>query len=387
MSESARMKQLDALRALAVATVLYAHFVGKLFIGQVHLGTLGVWLFFVLSGFLITGILLRQRDLIAARQTDSVTALQHFFVRRFLRILPIYYLLLSVAWAAGLEEVRSALGWHLGYATNVYQAIHGSWGEYTAHLWSLSVEEQFYLVWPALVLFVPVRYLGPTMLGAIALATIYRTLGMLGGLNYVALDVLTPAAFDALGIGAVFAYLWNRRHSAAGRLARFERLALSCGVLTVGGTLLLGAWPGMVASEQGAWYLRSAQLTGWALLFGWLVARCARGAGGVAGRVLEWRALGYLGRISYGIYLYHLFVPYFWWRSLAVVGVDIGVLPPLMLAALFVASTVLLAALSWHYVEHPIDRFKERFRRDPPILETHPAANCRPRGAEVAQEG
>jgi peptidoglycan/LPS O-acetylase OafA/YrhL len=58
-----------------------------------------------------------------------------------------------------------------------------------------------------------------------------------------------------------------------------------------------------------------------------------------------------------------------------------------MLAALFVASTVLLAALSWHYVEHPIDRFKERFRRDPPILETHPAATCRPRGAEVAQEG
>jgi peptidoglycan/LPS O-acetylase OafA/YrhL len=387
MSESVRMKQLDALRALAVAAVLYSHFVGKVFIGQVHLGTLGVWLFFVLSGFLITGILLRQRDLIAAGQTDSVTALQHFFVRRFLRILPIYYLVLVVAWAAGLEEVRSALGWHLAYASNVHQALHGSWGEYTAHLWSLSVEEQFYLVWPALVLFVPVRYLGLTMFGAIALATIYRTLGMLGGLNYVALDVLTPAAFDALGIGAVFAYLCNRQHLAASRLARFERLALSCGALTLGGTLLLGAWSGLVASEQGAWYLRSAQLTGWALLFVWVVARCARGAGGAVGRVLEWRALRYLGRISYGIYLYHLFVPYFWWRSLAAAGVDIGVLPPLMLAALFVASTVLLAALSWHYLELPVDRFKERFRRDPAIPRTDSKSTCRPRGAEAAQEG
>ena len=108
------MPQLDSLRAIAVIGVMVHHFWPK---GEILLGLttgfLGVQLFFVLSGFLITGILLRARDVVSAGLQSTRTEIRRFYIRRFLRIFPLFYGMLAVTWIVGVPEVRDSLAWHL----------------------------------------------------------------------------------------------------------------------------------------------------------------------------------------------------------------------------------------------------------------------------------
>jgi peptidoglycan/LPS O-acetylase OafA/YrhL len=152
------MPQLDAIRAAAIFLVMIQHWAPTL--TQIApWGGIGVRCFFVLSGFLITGILLRARDLIDAARTTRGFQVRQFYIRRSLRIFPIYYLTLIVACALGLQVVRDTFWWHAGYLSNFYIASTGIWHGYISHLWSLSVEEQFYLIWPALILAAPRRWI------------------------------------------------------------------------------------------------------------------------------------------------------------------------------------------------------------------------------------
>jgi peptidoglycan/LPS O-acetylase OafA/YrhL len=135
------MPQLDSLRAIAVIGVMVHHFWpnGEVLLGLTT-GFLGVQLFFVLSGFLITGILLRARDVVAAGLQSTTSAIRQFYIRRLLRIFPLFYRMLAVAWIVGLPEVRDSLPWHLTYATNVYFVHIEDWHGSVSHLWSLAVE-------------------------------------------------------------------------------------------------------------------------------------------------------------------------------------------------------------------------------------------------------
>src|SRR5262249_15573796 len=151
--------QLDGLRAFAVGAVLIHHFFKPARIGGVDFALLGVWLFFVLSGFLITGILLRLRDQVDHSGYPSGFALRQFYIRRFLRIFPLYYSVLFMAATIDLGDVRDTILWHLAYISNYLFATRQDWGSITAHFWSLSVEEQFYILWPVLILFAPRRLL------------------------------------------------------------------------------------------------------------------------------------------------------------------------------------------------------------------------------------
>jgi peptidoglycan/LPS O-acetylase OafA/YrhL len=120
------LDQLDTLRAFAVTAVLIRHFWPELQPG-LDLGARGVHLFFALSGFLITGILLRSRALVEDSGRGSGLAIRRFYIRRFLRIFPIYYLVLAVTWALGVPDVRSGMVWHLAYGSNVLFAIQNRW--------------------------------------------------------------------------------------------------------------------------------------------------------------------------------------------------------------------------------------------------------------------
>src|SRR5215475_11338787 len=112
------MPQLDGLRAFAVGAVLIHHFFQPARIGGVDFALLGVWLFFVLSGFLITGILLRSRDQIDFNGVHTGSVLRQFYLRRVLRIFPLYYLVLFVAAMLDLGDVRNTILWHLSYLSN-----------------------------------------------------------------------------------------------------------------------------------------------------------------------------------------------------------------------------------------------------------------------------
>jgi peptidoglycan/LPS O-acetylase OafA/YrhL len=133
-----RFEELDGLRAFALLGVMYTHFVND----DSMLGSLGVYLFFVLSGYLISGILLRCRGLIEAGKSTLTTVLKTFYIRRALRILPVYYLFLFGLWFAGSHEVREQFWWHVTFNSNSL-FVFIPFTTVTPHLWTLALKSNF----------------------------------------------------------------------------------------------------------------------------------------------------------------------------------------------------------------------------------------------------
>jgi peptidoglycan/LPS O-acetylase OafA/YrhL len=211
-SNQRRFTELDSLRAFAVLAVVWSH---SSVINIGITGFYGVLLFFVISGFLITGILLDAR----ANNAPPWAVLRAFYARRFLRIFPIYYAVLFVALMTGLLSVGNGIGWHLAYLSNWYYAYKG-FDQFSA-LWSLAVEEQFYLVWAWVVILMPSAALPWTMLAMIAAGPISRFAMSSLTRSDIAPWITTPTVLDALGLGCLLAYLWRKNPEAADRLARW----------------------------------------------------------------------------------------------------------------------------------------------------------------------
>jgi peptidoglycan/LPS O-acetylase OafA/YrhL len=352
------MPQLDGLRALAVIAVWLQHWGfppvrASRFLAQIEPGAMGVWLFFVLSGFLITRILLQSRAEIRNAGTTTFHAAKIFYARRFLRILPIYYLTLFIA-SLLLPEVRDVFWWHFTYNTNFWAVLH-PW-QYPAgtHFWSLAVEEQFYLVWPWIILLVPSRYLLRTIIGVVAIGVMFRfgcslmPLGHRGTPAYA----LLPGCADKLGMGALLAFCWDQ--TCGIQLARRKDLFFRSG-------LWLGL-PGVVALITLRAYRPESRIAlvflsfSAALFFMWVIGSAARRFRGPVGAFLEWLPVRYLGKISYGLYLFHYLVP----QTLARFHVP----QPRSWAlrfAFFSAVTIAIASLSWYAFERPINGLKRFF--------------------------
>ncbi len=348
---SGRYAQLDALRAVAVLAVVASHTLPHVWARN---GALGVQLFFVLSGFLITGILIDARANAERARARIRGTLRAFYARRFLRIFPIYYLVLAGAVVAGFVSVRNELPWHFFYVSNWWFAERGAWTSTTSHLWSLSVEEQFYLVWPLVVLLAPRRHLGKVIVGMIVLAPVVRVALFSAGLWPEGAVIVTPAAFDSLGLGALLAYVRRTRST--------EWIDRRVRWLPVAAVALWAAWK--LAQEINEAGTVDFALSGlWFPLLGvWIIARASAGIRGPVGALLEWRPLAFIGTISYGVYLLHLFV------MAAIVKfnekLDVELPTPERGVKQFVLVTVVaiaVATLSWFAIERPINGLKARF--------------------------
>jgi len=356
------MPQLDGIRAVAAAMVVVYHFYPSVS-EPAHLGSIGVRVFFVLSGFLITGILLRTRVDAGDERGSRGRSLRRFYIRRVLRIFPLYYFALAIAWKCRLAGVRPAIGWHLAYLSNVRfflenAATPGRWGGPIAHFWSLAVEEQFYLFWPWVIFFAPRRWLPGITLGLVALGPAFRYIVARATGNDIP-SALLPGSIDALALGAYLA------------MAALPELRSHPWVRPVGRTVL-GSGLVLLAACFAAehwniwWDFRMASFDLAAALLGmWLVARAAHGMEGPVGDALAWTPVRYLGTISYGIYVYHLMLPDVFAKVLQRIGhpdllasLGFHTLPYL---AFYGAATVAVAALSWHCLEAPINRLKDRF--------------------------
>jgi peptidoglycan/LPS O-acetylase OafA/YrhL len=207
------------MRGLAILMVLLVHFVGNMLpTNQVEraivlvtgYGTYGVDLFFILSGFLITGILYDARN--------KPHYFRNFFMRRILRIFPLYYGVLALLFfvtplipllqGATLDYLLQRQAWAWLYAVNIHVAVHGEWSlSYINHFWSLSIEEHFYLFWPLVVFLLARR---PQLLVAVSLglslcAIMARLTGSLMGLSGWITGVLTPFRLDGLALGGFLA--------------------------------------------------------------------------------------------------------------------------------------------------------------------------------------
>jgi peptidoglycan/LPS O-acetylase OafA/YrhL len=188
----ARDRQLDGLRAVAVSLVLYAHFFAA---DGSHWGHIGVRLFFVLSGFLITRLLLEAR---ADDRFEATTALQSFYARRALRIFPPYFAVLVFVWLISLESSKTVLAWHALYLSNFWYALQNEWTPwFLCHTWSLSIEEQFYIVWPLIILIAPRRSIARICVGVILCSVAYRFYWPLTGTPALVRDLLPPASWPS----------------------------------------------------------------------------------------------------------------------------------------------------------------------------------------------
>lgn len=362
----AHLPALDGLRAVAVSLVLWVHLpfiqgsaVAKAVwsVGQaIRAGYIGVDLFFVLSGFLITRILLDERV-----RTGSVS-LRVFYSRRALRIFPIYYLCVAV-YALAFPFDGEALLSLVTYTFNYYHPLNPTPNP-LEHTWSLAVEEQFYLVWPALVTLIPLAR------GRRICGTFIPVLAMLVAL------LLAATLESTLAANLIYMSSATRMMSLSlGAALAFRELARApsphwrpYGELVAGAALLAADQGGRALGliPAGGWYWTVA-LLGYALFsvgaVSLLIASRDRLAA-TARAVLSLRPLRYVGRISYGLYLYHYLLLFL-----------LGLAPyqvfatgaPAGRVALAAGVTLATAALSYRFIEAPLLRLKDRVgRRDAP---------------------
>lgn len=341
------LRQLDGLRALSVAAVAWSHWrlCWTLEPSKFPGAEIGVETFFVISGFLITGILLDNRS-----EFSRQAILKQFYIRRFLRIFPVFYATILVGLLFGVTGLKESCGWHVAYISNAYFYQHG-WVGSLSHFWSLAVEEQFYFFWPLLMVFLPARSLRPAILMAMLVAPVYAMAMNASIRGNPTASVLMPSCMSALGMGALLA--WSKRSGVAMR--SFKQWLLCLGLAGV------ALWRGCGCPATFNPFNRLAE----DCVLGWLVFSAAEGFGGLAGVILSWTPLNYLGKISYGLYIFHNFAApasqgLLDWLKNPPWLVRIYDIPSCRVL-MFAVGTVGLATLSWFCFEKPINDLKRKF--------------------------
>lgn len=336
-TDSRSMPQLDSLRAVAVGCVMLLHFPAGEAFGRYLPLDLGVELFFVISGFLITGIVLKG--------AKTINFIENFYLRRALRLFPLYYIVV-VMLTTYSHQMREAFAYYALYGVNIWVVKNQTWGIAT-HFWSLSVEEQFYLIWPFAVLWTPRRVLKAICIALVGFGFLFRLVAVLITQNLFT-PTLLPGCIDALACGALLT-LWGPQRVNTGAMIAAAASA---------------------AAVVFSWRYAGVQFNAIAVdslalpLFYVVVGGAARGFSGASGWFLSLAPLRYIGRISYGLYVIHYFVPTVL-KSYA--ERLMGLYPSgfmhraaqFAIIAAFATISLALAALSWHFLENPINRNRD----------------------------
>lgn len=318
--------QMDTLRAIAVFGPICAHSIRvydfEYMSWNVMLPWLekyshgGVILFFVISGFLITGILMDTPDI------------KRFYIRRFLRILPAYYLLVLLYRPDARE-----FWWVITYTLNWVPFVPD---QAIGHFWSLCVEEQFYLIWPWLVCFTPNKHRPWLFLGTIAFSLAYKS--VMVRLHQPDLALLgTLGCMDQLSLGALTAWMLRNKPDS------YKKYLFS--------VLVIAALPFAFVQVKHVIFWKFVI----ALVCVPIVGSSVFPYRGLLKRVFAFRPLQYMGRISYGLYLYHLPVFAVDWMSAR------GRYGYWTCWLAYFICTLAVASLSWHLFEKPLNNLKRRF--------------------------
>lgn len=344
-----RIPSLDGIRALAALMVMAFHFVGHHGeSSQVRhlavIGQTGVDLFFVLSGFLITRILLSSKD--------SPHFFRSFYMRRSLRIFPLYYAFLAIyffllpfLYATPIPSFSSQI-WSWFYLQNVPSTFPGLVSSGPGHFWSLAVEEHFYLIWPLLIFLLPLRHFTYVVFGTLLLPPILRLVFLEHGTGVF---YFTLTRMDALAYGALLALLLVDTTIGPSRYIGWFR-----GLLLALSMLLLPMFA--FFSGSGAAWLQTIKLSLIPALFFALIGFClVDPASKSLTTILSLRGLRWLGSISYGLYVFHPACFEFVQKFLMPTTIYADIAESFLL-------TIAVASLSFYCLESPIRNLNKRFQ-------------------------
>jgi peptidoglycan/LPS O-acetylase OafA/YrhL len=343
--KESQLAGLDGLRAIAAFMVVFFHF-GVPFVS----GGAGVLMFFVLSGFLITWLLLREND------EMGTVSLRKFYVRRSLRIFPAFYCYAAVLFGTIILRhhavfVRPQALAAFFYVSNYYQALNGDPNTGLSHTWSLAIEEQFYVIWPLTFLLLRGNYrrLSQFLAGAIVAIWVYRAALVFifhvhEGYIYEAFDTRA----DHLLMGCLLAVMLRAR-----LFPRFwSWIIRSWGALVIAALLAISS---VAEFLYGPFYRDSISFIVSPLLVAIWITQLIALRGATLWRWTSWGWVRYLGRISYSVYLYQQLLVDVPKKLLSHQHVVVQL-------AASIALIVVVASMSHFFVERPFLRLKARFQ-------------------------
>lgn len=364
--------QLNGIRFIAVFLVLMDHWLIPINPFS-FMGHLGVVLFFVLSGFLITRILFQSADDSRQNQSGVIAKIVRFIYRRSLRIFPIYFLLLIIGFFGSLSNFRQIWSYLVFYLPNIYIMLKGTWLGIWDHLWSLAVEEQYYLIFPYFILL-----LNPRRYKILFIGMLIVGIGTRVGFAIIAPHAVKEsnwmwwyvnpfAAIDCFGIGGILAYLYHYKQ-AFFQSIKYLNLGLVLSIAAYCAILLLAK--NSEFSHDNVWSIIFERLLGGLIAF-WAIGLSVRNEPWLLTPFLKNRIVDYLGKISYGIYLYHNVVMNYYHDSGNTIWYYLSLrLPDFHLELVnftyykFLISLIILislSSLSWYVIEKPINKYKNRF--------------------------
>jgi peptidoglycan/LPS O-acetylase OafA/YrhL len=364
--------QFDGLRALAVLTVMVDHFSGDVpnfpLPDWIHLGATGVRLFLVLSGYFITASLRRARDRMENGELSAGKTIRAFYWRRLLRIGPAYFVFAGIAMLLNFGSIRQNWPWVFTGTVNWLIAWQDRWPLTISHLWSICVQEQFYLFWPLLILLLPRRWMLHIIISVALAGLAFRIGCVIYSVPTIARWVLPFGSLDSLGAGAALGWCGGRLRSSRGGWL----LAAICLSMLAVAAIWRNGDPARLQSvlveplEAGAFLI--------------LVARTVTGFDGFVGRFLSDAGVVFAGRISYGLYIYHILVAMVFNRWLPS-PMRFLITTPWLRLIVFGIATLFVATLSWRFLEQPINRFRNR--KTQKTLGPIPVESADPPGARL----
>jgi peptidoglycan/LPS O-acetylase OafA/YrhL len=334
------LPKLDGLRAASIGLVLLDHFLSN----RLGTGGTGVTIFFVLSGYLITSILIEYSDTMSLG-----TAAATFFWHRILRLSPAYYLCIAVTALLGLGGMRATWWINALYLSNFKIALDGTFGG-AGHFWSLSVEEQFYILWFFVVVAIPRRFLLPIILLSMVSTLAFRWGPYFCGANKL-IYVLLPGSMGSLATGALIAYVLKYHPQSAlfGGFVKARTYLFFVSAFVIAASIYF--------DKEVIWHITYP--------FSPLMAACLVTVSVENTRdwKTDWLAnpiATHIGKISYGIFVYHYFVPEVIDRYTHLSWLHSYTAALLLRFALRCAVSLAIAEISWRFMEQPILKLKKR---------------------------
>lgn len=355
--------RLDLIRLLAITAVILQHYFPNSALNIFPNAKFGVILFFVLSGYLISYILLGYKKKINSKKISLKQSLKIFYARRTIRIFPLYYMALLFLLLFNFSNISEKFGWYAFYSSNIFSYLQQSWDGNIGPFWSLAVEEQFYLIWPFVILLLPIKKFFKFSVLLIFLAPFIR-LGYLLYAQY-SFDNFLPelshimpfASIDSFALGAVLAIL---------KKYKLKLSSLKVSVILFFSSLILVFVVSEFHHTHPILYIIILPLILSFLSFS-LIDFTLR-ADKFETFKFE-KPFMFLGKISYGLYVYHCFI----WSIWAIFKVLFAKVFPNNNSLtyfenlfenksyLWILLLVICATLSWYLIEKPINNLKKYF--------------------------